>query len=88
MKFQNRYLLNLKLLVFFPKVLNATCNSALSISSKINGDTIESDIEIYGEEEIISEKLISEFSVIDKSIKNLVTKIKERGGLRLLDENY
>jgi len=68
--------------------LNATCNSALSIRSKINGDTIESDIEIYGEEEIISEKLISEFSVIDKSIKNLVTKIKERGGLRLLDENY
>ena len=68
--------------------LNATCNSALSISSKINGDTIESDIEIYGEEEIISEKLISEFSAIDKSIKNLVIKIKERGGLRLLDENY
>ena len=68
--------------------LNATCNSALSISSKINGDTIESDIEIYGEEEIISEKLISEISAIDKSIKNLVTKIKERGGLRLLDENY
>ena len=68
--------------------LNATCNSALSISSKINGDTIESDIEIYGEEEIISEKLISKLSVIDKSIKNLVTKIKERGGLRLLDENY
>ena len=58
------------------------------LAQKINGDTIESDIEIYGEEEIISEKLISEFSVIDKSIKNLVTKIKERGGLRLLDENY
>ena len=68
--------------------LNATCNSALSISSKINGDTIESDIEIYGEEEIISEKLISEFSAIDKSIKKLVTKIRETGGLRLLDENY
>ena len=43
---------------------------------------------IYGEEEIISEKLISELSAIDKSIKNLVTKIKGRGGLRLLDENY
>ena len=68
--------------------LNATCNSALSIISKINGDTIEIDLEIYGEEEIISEKLISEFNAIDKSIENLVTKIKQRGGLRLLDENY
>ena len=60
----------------------------LSIISKINGDTIEIDLEIYGEEEIISEKLISEFNAIDKSIENLVTKIKQRGGLRLLDENY
>jgi len=68
--------------------LNATCNSALSISSKINGDTFESNIEIYGEEEIISEQLISKFSAIDKSIKNIVNRITERGGLRLLDENY
>ena len=68
--------------------LNATCNSALSISSKINGDTFESNIEIYGEEEIISEQLISKFSEIDKSIKNIVNRITERGGLRLLDENY
>ena len=68
--------------------LNATCNSALSISSKINGDTFESNIEIYGEEEIISEKLISKFSDIDKSIKNVVNNIIERGGLSLLDENY
>ena len=68
--------------------LNATCNSALSISSKINGDTFESNIEIYGEEEIISEQLISKFSEIDKSIKNIVDRITERGGLRLLDENY
>ena len=68
--------------------LNATCNSALAISSKINGDTFESNIEIYGEEEIISETLISKFSVIDKSIKNIVNEIIEKGGLRLLDENY
>ena len=68
--------------------LNATCNSALSISSKINGDTFESNIEIYGEEEIISEQLISKFSAIDKSIKNIVNKIIEKGGLRLLDESY
>lgn len=68
--------------------LNATCNSALSISSKINGDTFESNIEIYGEEEIISEQLISKFSEIDKSIKNIVNRITERGGLKLLDENY
>lgn len=68
--------------------LNATCNSALSISSKINGDTFESNIEIYGEEEIISEQLISKFSAIDKSIKNIVNRITERGGLKLLDENY
>ena len=68
--------------------LNATCNSALSISSKINGDTFESNIEIYGEEEIISEQLISKFSALDKSIKNIVDRITERGGLRLLDENY
>ena len=68
--------------------LNATCNSALAISSQINGDTFESNLEIYGEEEIISEKLISKFSDIDKSIKNVVNKIIEKGGLRLLDENY
>ena len=68
--------------------LNATCNSALSISSKINGDTFESNIEIYGEEEIISEQLISKFSAIDKAIKNIINRITEKGGLRLLDENY
>ena len=68
--------------------LNATCNSALAISSQINGDTFESNIEIYGEEEIISEQLISKFSEIDKSIKNIVNRITERGGLKLLDENY
>jgi hydroxymethylbilane synthase len=68
--------------------LNATCNSALSISSKINGNTFETEIEIYGENQIISEKLISDLSSIDRSVKIIINKITEKGGLRLLDENY
>ncbi len=68
--------------------LNATCNSALSISSKINDDTFESEIEIYGENEIISEKLISDINSIDRSIKMAINNITIKGGLKLLDENY
>ena len=68
--------------------LNATCNSALSISSKINDDTFESEIEIYGENEIISEKLISDLNSIDRSIKMAINNITIKGGLKLLDENY
>ena len=68
--------------------LNATCNSALSISSKINDDTFESEIEIYGENEIISEKLISDLNSIDRSIKMAVNNITIKGGLKLLDESY
>ncbi len=68
--------------------LNATCNSALSISSKMNDDTFESEIEIYGENEIISEKLISDISSIDRSIKMAINNITIKGGLKLLDENY
>ena len=68
--------------------LNATCNSALSISSKMNDDTFESEIEIYGENEIISEKLISDINSIDRSIKMAINNITIKGGLKLLDENY
>ena len=68
--------------------LNATCNSALSISSKINDDTFESEIEIYGENEIISEKLISDLNSIDRSIRMAINNITIKGGLKLLDENY
>ena len=68
--------------------LNATCNSALSIGSKINDDTFESEIEIYGENEIISEKLISDLNSIDRSIKMAVNNITIKGGLKLLNESY
>ena len=68
--------------------LDATCNSALSIGSKINDDTFESEIEIYGKNEIISEKLISDLNSIDRSIKMAVNNITIKGGLKLLDESY
>ena len=45
-------------------------------------------MEIYGENEIISEKFISDLNSIDESIKIVVNKIIEKGGLKLLDENY
>ena len=67
--------------------LNATCNSALSISSKIKDDTFETEIEIYGENEIIYEKFISDLNSIDKSIKMAINNITIKGGLKLLDEN-
>lgn len=68
--------------------LNATCNSALSISSKIYDGKCETNMEIYGENEIISEKFISDLNSIDESIEIVVNKIIEKGGLKLLDENY
>ena len=68
--------------------LNATCNSALSISSKIYDGKCETNMEIYGENEIISEKFISDLNSIDETIKIVLNKIIEKGGLKLLDENY
>ena len=68
--------------------LNANCNSALSIKSRINDDICETDVEIYGEDVIISEKLISDLNNIDESIKILVTNIFEKGALKILDEDY
>ena len=68
--------------------LNATCNSALSIKSRINDDICETDVEIYGEDMIISEKLISDLNNIDESIKILVMNIFEKGALKILDEDY
>ena len=68
--------------------LNATCNSALSIKSRINDDICETDVEIYGEDMIISEKLISDLNNIDESIKILVMNIFEKGALKILNEDY
>ena len=68
--------------------LNATCNSALSIKSKIDGDEFQTCLEIYGDNEIISEEFSSDLNSIDESIKIVVDKIIEKGGLKLLDESY
>ena len=68
--------------------LNATCNSALSIKSRINDGICETDVEIYGEDMIISEKLISDLNNIDESIKILVMNIFEKGALKILNEDY
>ena len=68
--------------------LNATCNSALSISSKIDGKVFQTCIEIYGDNEIISEEFSSDLNSIDESIKIVVDNIIKKGGLKLLDENY
>ena len=68
--------------------LNATCNSALSISSKIDGEVFQTCIEIYGDNEIISEEFSSDLNSIDESIKIVVDNIIKKGGLKLLDENY
>ena len=68
--------------------LNATCNSALSIRSKIDGDEFQTCLEIYGDNEIISEEFSSDLNSIDESIKIVIDKIIEKGGLKLLDESY
>ena len=68
--------------------LNATCNSALSIRSKIDGDEFQTFLEIYGDNEIISEEFSSDINSIDESIKIVIDKIIEKGGLKLLDESY
>ena len=68
--------------------LNATCNSALSIRSKIDGDEFQTFLEIYGDNEIISEEFSSDLNSIDESIKIVIDKIIEKGGLKLLDESY
>ena len=68
--------------------LNATCNSALSIKSKIDDDVIQTYLEIYGDNEIISEEFSSDLNSIDESIKIVIDKIIEKGGLKLLNENY
>ena len=68
--------------------LNATCNSALSIRSKIDGDVFQTCLEIYGDNEIISEEFSSNLNSIDDSIKIVIDKIKKKGGLKLLDESY
>ena len=68
--------------------LNATCNSALSIRSKIDGDVFQTCLEIYGDNEIISEEFSSNLNSIDDSIKIVIDKIIKKGGLKLLDESY
>ena len=68
--------------------LNATCNSALSIKSKIDDDVIQTYLEIYGDNEIISEEFSSDLNSIDESIKIVIDKIIEKGGLKLLNESY
>ena len=68
--------------------LNATCNSALSIRSKIDGDEFQTYLEIYGDNEIISEEFSSNLNSIDDSIKIVIDKIIKKGGLKLLDESY
>ena len=68
--------------------LNATCNSALSIRSKIDGDEFQTCLEIFGDNEIISEEFSSDLNSIDESIKIVIDKIIEKGGLKLLDESY
>ena len=68
--------------------LNARCNSALSIRSKIDGDEFQTCLEIYGDNEIISEEFSSDLNSIDESIKIVIDKIIEKGGLKLLDESY
>ena len=68
--------------------LNATCNSALSIRSKIDGDVFQTCLEIYGDNEIISEEFSSNLNSIDDSIKIVIDKIIKKGGLKLLDECY
>ena len=68
--------------------LNATCNSALSIRSKIDGNEFQTCLEIYGDNEIISEEFSSDLNSIDESIKIVIDKIIEKGGLKLLDESY
>ena len=45
-------------------------------------------IEIYGDNEIISEEFSSDLNSIDESIKIVVDNIIKKGGLKLLDENY
>ena len=68
--------------------LNATCNSALSIRSKVDGDEFQTFLEIYGDNEIISEEFSSDLNSIDESIKIVIDKIIKKGGLKLLDESY
>ena len=68
--------------------LNATCNSALSIRSKIDGDEFQTCLEIYGDNEIISEEFSSNLNSIDDSIKIVIDKIIKKGCLKLLDESY
>ena len=68
--------------------LNATCNSALSIKSKIDDDVIQTYLEIYGDNEIISEEFSSDLNSIDESIKIVIDKIIKKGCLKLLDESY
>ena len=68
--------------------LNATCNSALSIRSKIDGDVFQTCLEIYGDNEIISEEFSSNLNSIDDSINIVIDKIIKKGGLKLLDESY
>ena len=60
----------------------------LSIKSKIDDDVIQTCLEIYGDNEIISEEFSSDLNSIDESIKIVIDKIIEKGGLKLLDESY
>ena len=60
----------------------------VNTEKRINDGICETDVEIYGEDMIISEKLISDLNNIDESIKILVMNIFEKGALKILNEDY